>query len=367
MHRLPGRLPARMTTHILLTPRRSARLSRIISYVVLGIVFLAPRPAFSQQLPDVIVDAGAEYAELYLQPVVNAFGADINGGLIHTAKVGGGALPFDLFLGIKVMGALIPDIDRTLNIAYETPYVFHAPDGNQYNLPVTFQINDGPTVFGDTSPGIVTGNIRQTVHPGADGLDNTPDDIVIDSTLSFNVLPGLYDGSIAPLAVPQLGIGSLAGTDLIVRYLPRVRHENYGHLEFVGIGLRHSVDRYIPSLPFRIAGHFMMQRLLITSNASEEILVASSLAAGIAVSKTFVFLTLYAGIQTEETTVAVDYTFGEELSEIEGENISFELTGDTTLRGMAGASLKLGPFLVNVEASQGNNRTVLAAGVGLAL
>ena len=148
------------------------------------------------------------------------------------------------------------------------------------------------------------------MHPGADGLDNTPDDIVIDSTLSFNVLPGLYDGSNAPLAVPQLGIGSLAGTDLIVRYLPRVRHENYGHLEFVGIGLRHSVDRYIPGLPFRIAGHFMMQRLLITNMASEEILSTSSLAAGVAISKTFVFLTLYAGIQTEETTVNVDYTLG---------------------------------------------------------
>ncbi len=356
-----------MTTHTLLPPRRSPGLSRIVSYVVFGVAFLASRPAFAQQLPDVIADVGAEYAELYLQPVVNAFGADINAGLIHTAKVGGGALPFDLFLGLKVMGAVIPDIDRTLDIAYETPYAFHAPDGNRYNVPVTFEINDGPTVFGDTSPGTVTGNIRHTVHPGADGLENTPDDIVIDSTLSFNVLPGLYDGSIAPLAVPQLGIGSLAGTDLIVRYLPRVRHENYGHLEFVGIGLRHSVDRYIPGLPFRIAGHFMVQRLLITNTASEEILSTSSLAAGVAISKTFVFLTLYAGIQTEETTVSVDYTFGEELSEVEGENISFELAGDTTLRGMAGASLKLGPFLVNVEASQGNHRTVLAAGVGLAL
>ncbi len=356
-----------MTTHTLLTPRRSPTLSRIVSYAVLGIAFLTSRPAFAQQLPDIIADVGAEYAELYLQPVVNAFGADINAGLIHTAKVGGGALPFDLFLGVKVMGALIPDIDRTLNIAYETPYTFHGPDGNRYDLPVTFQINDGPTIFGDTSPGTVTGNVRQTVHPGADGLDNTSDDIVIDSTLSFNVLPGLYDGSIAPLAVPQLGIGSLAGTDLIVRYLPRVSQEDYGHLEFVGIGLRHSVDRYIPGLSFRIAGHFMVQRLLITNTAGEEIFSTSSLAAGVAISKTFVFLTLYAGIQTEETTVNVDYTFGDELSEIEGENISFELAGDTTLRGMAGASLKLGPFLVNVEASQGNHRTVLAAGVGLAL
>ncbi len=356
-----------MTTHLLLTLCRSPHLSRIASCVVLGIIFLASRPAFAQQIPDVIADVGAEYAKLYLQPFVNAFGADINAGLIHTAKVGGGALPFDLFLGIKVMGALIPDTDRTLDIAYETSYTFHAPDGNRYNLPVTFRINDGPTVFGDTSPGIVTGNIRQTVHPGADGLDNTPDDIVIDSTLSFNVLPGLYDGSIAPLAIPQLGIGSLAGTDLIARYLPRVRHENYGGLEFVGIGLRHSVDRYIPGLPFRIAAHFMMQRLSITNTDSEEILKTSSLAAGLALSKTFVFLTLYAGIQTEETTVNVDYTFREELSAAEGENISFELTGDTTLRGMAGASLKLGPFLVNVEASQGNRRTVLAAGVGLAL
>ena len=356
-----------MTSHTLLTLRCSPILSRIVSYAVLGIAFLASRPAFAQQLPDVIADVGAEYAELYLQPVVNAFGADINGGLIHTAKVGGGVLPFDLFLGVKVMGALIPEVDRTLDIAYETPYTFHAPDGNRYDLPVTFRINDGPTVFGDTSPGIVTGNVRQIVHPGADGLDNTPDDIVVDSTLSFNVLPGLYDGSIAPLAIPQLGIGSLAGTDLIVRYLPRVNHEDYGHLQFVGIGFRHSVDRYIPGLPFRIAGHFMMQRLLITNTASEEVLTTSSIAAGVALSKTFVFLTLYAGIQTEETTVNVDYTFGEELSAAEGENISFELAGDTTLRGMAGVSLKLGPFLVNVEASQGNHRTVLAAGVGLSL
>ena len=124
MHPLSGRLPARMTIHTLLSSHRSPGLSRIVSYAALGIAFLASRPVSAQQLPDVIADVGAEYAELYLQPVVNAFGADINAGLIHTAKVGGGALPFDLFLGIKVMGALIPDIDRTLDIAYENPLHF---------------------------------------------------------------------------------------------------------------------------------------------------------------------------------------------------------------------------------------------------
>ncbi len=344
----------------------SRRLLRIALRIVLGIALAAARPAFSQQLGEIIEEVGADYAELYLQPLVNAFGADINSGLIHTARVGGGTLPVDLFIGVKVTGALVPDIDRTLDIAYETSYPFVAPNGARYALPVIFRIDDGPTVFGDKSPGVVTGRIRQTVHPGLDGLEDTPDDVVIDSTITFNVLPGLYDGPIAPVAIPHLAIGSLAGTDVVFRYFPRVRHENYGYLEFVGAGLRHSVDRYIPSLPFRISGHFMMQRLLITNTDKEEILKASTVVAGGAISKTFVFLTLYGGVQAEETLVEVNYTFGDELSVVEGHNISFDLAGDTTLRGLLGLSLKLGPILVNVEGSRGNHRTVLTAGVGVA-
>lgn len=328
---------------------------------------LAAKPAGAQQLAEIIEDVGADYAELYLQPLVNVFGANINGGLIQTAAVGGGAVPVELFLGVKVMGAFVPDIDRTLDIAYETSYPFLAPDGKRYDLPVTFEITDGPTVFGASAPGVVAGRVRQTVHPGMDGMENTPDDVVIDSTVSFNVLPGLYDGDVAPVAIPHIGLGSLAGTDVVFRYLPRVRYENYGRIEFVGVGLRHSVDQYIPGLPFRISGHFMMQRLLITSIDREEILKASSVVAGGAVSRTFVFLTLYAGFQAEETLVEVDYTFGDELSAIEGSNISFELEADTTLRGLLGVSLKLGPILVNVEGSRGNHRNVITAGAGFSL
>ncbi len=345
----------------------SRRFLRIASCIVLGIALAAHRPARAQQLGEIIEEVGADYAELYLQPLVNAFGADINSGLIHTAKVGGGTLPVDLFIGVKVTGAVVPDIDRTLDITYETSYPFPAPDGNEYALPVIFEIDDGPTIFGEASPGVVTGRVRQTVHPGLDGMDGTPDDVVIDSTISFNVLPGLYDGPLAPVAIPHLALGSLAGTDVIFRYFPRVRHENYGYLEFVGVGLRHSVDRYIPGLPFQISGHFMMQNLLITNTNKEEILKASSVVAGGAISKTFVFLTLYGGVQAEETLVEVNYTFGDELSVVEGRNISFELTGDTTIRGLLGLSLKLGPVLVNVEGSRGNNRTVLTAGAGVTL
>ncbi len=327
---------------------------------------MASRPAFSQKLGDIIGDVGADYAKLYLQPLVNAFGADINSGLIHTARVGGGTLPVDLFVGVKVTGAFVPDIDRTLDIAYETSYSFPAPGGLRYTLPVTFEINDGPTIFGDAAPGVVEGRVRETVHPGLDGLEGTPDDIVIDSTLTFKALPGLYDGPLAPVAIPHLALGSVAGTDVIFRYFPRVRHQSYGYLEFVGVGLRHSVDRYIPSLPFRISGHFMMQRLLITNADKDELLKASAVVAGGAISKTFVFLTVYGGVQAEETLVEVNYTFGDELSVAEGQNISFELAGDTTIRGLLGLSLKLGPILLNVEGSRGNHRTILTAGVGVA-
>ena len=348
----------------MLSPRR---LLRMAACLVLGIALATSRPADAQKLPEIIEEVGADYAALYLQPLVNAFGADINSGLIHTAKVGGGTLPVDLFLGVKITSAFVPDIDRTLNITYETSYPFPAPDGKEYTLPVIFEINDGPTVFGEASPGEVTGRVRHTVHPGLDGMENTPDDIVIDSTIAFKVLPGLYDGPLAPVAIPHLSLGSVAGTEGVLRYFPRVRHANYGYLEFVGVGLRHSVDQYIPALPFRISGHFMMQRLLISNTNKDEILKASSVVAGGAISKTFVFLTLYGGMQAEETLVEVNYTFGDELSIAEGQNISFELAADTTIRGLLGVSLKLGPILLNVEGSRGNNRTVITAGVGAAL
>jgi hypothetical protein len=47
-------------------------------------------------------------------------------------------------------------------------------------------------------------------------------------------------------AVPQLEIGAVAGTELLVRYIPPVVFDqNVGRFSFWGIGLRHSISQYV--------------------------------------------------------------------------------------------------------------------------
>ncbi len=54
--------------------------------------------------------------------------------------------------------------------------------------------------------------------------------------------------------VPQLEIGSLFGTELLLRFIPPVQlDKNIGNFSFFGIGLKHSISQYIEDSPLDIA------------------------------------------------------------------------------------------------------------------
>lgn len=335
--------------------------------VLVTVLGLAPSPASGQDLGGLIDEVGRPYAERYLQPLADALGADMNAGLFHTARIGGGLLPLvDVYAGVKLMGTLVTNEDKTFDLTYETEQTFRAADGNRYTVPVMFEIRDGPTVFGDRNPGTLTAEVNETVSSGPDGQPGTPDDVVIDTTASFDVLPGLVGTPIALWIVPQIGIGSLAGTDLVVRYLPRVGHDKYGSIAFAGVGVRHSISQYIPLFPISVSGQFMWQRLSVEDASDDEIFAASAWAANVAASKTLLVLTVYGGLQVERSNVRVDYTFEPQQSDLPGQTVAFDLTGENSFRVIAGLSFGLGPFLVNADAAVGS-RTVVSTGVGLAL
>lgn len=65
--------------------------------------------ASAQNLDSKLGTVGSIYAKSYLAPAADAFGADLNSGLFHTASVGG-VLPFglNLYIGVKVGAAIIP-------------------------------------------------------------------------------------------------------------------------------------------------------------------------------------------------------------------------------------------------------------------
>lgn len=340
---------------------------KLLTAVLTCVVVLTPRASLSQELGELIDGVGSAYAELYLQPLVDGLGADMNSGLFHTAEVGGGLLPMvDIYVGAKVMGMLVQDADKTMDLSYVTERRFRASDGLRYTVPITFEIVNGPTVFGDTEPGQVTAVVDERVNDGPDGLPGTADDVVIDTSATFDVLPGLIDVPIAPFAVPQVGIGSLFGTDILVRYLPRISDDDFGSIGMRGIGVRHSVSQYLPLFPVDVAAQVMWQELSIQDQSDDDIFTASAFAANVAVSKSLLILTVYAGLQVERSSVSVDYTLFSDDPDLADQSVQFDLTGENRYRLLGGLAFGLGPLVVNADAAVGN-RTIVSAGVGLSL
>ncbi len=81
-------------------------------------------------------------------------------------------------------------------------------------------------------------NLKDTVYKS---IENFPENFDLPQGLNIkNILAGM----------PQIEIGSLFGTELTLRYIPRIDlGKNIGKFTFWGIGIRHSISQYIPN-PF---------------------------------------------------------------------------------------------------------------------
>lgn len=333
---------------------------------VIAALFVIVSTSRAQDLNSNLASVTDEYSRLYVAPLIDAYGANINAGLFHTAKIGGGLLPkVDLYLGVKVFGAMLP-ADRSLSLSYQTEEIYTAPNGQRYVVPVTFDIQNAPTVFGETEAGEASAAINETVDAGPDGTMGTADDIVINDVLSMPLLPGLVNTPVAPLLVPQVGVGSFMGTDVIVRYLPTLQTDSYGSISFRGAGVRHSISQYIPMFPADISAQLVYQRLSITDELDQQTLLAKAFAANVAISKSFTVITLYGGLQAEKTTVSVDYEFDTGEPELGIQTISFSQQAQNRFRMIAGLSFTPGPIQLNVDYAVGSLNTV-SAGLGIVL
>jgi hypothetical protein len=341
--------------------RSSTASLRPLAFALLlaGALAFAGSPAHAQEdsddgLAGALGGVGEEYGRRYVQPLVNAAGADLNSGFFHKASVGGGLLPLvDVYVGVKTFGSLVPESDQSLSLRYQTQQEVTYDDGETYVADVTYDIDEAPTVFGEQEPGEVT----STATFQADGQERTQE-------TSLDLLPGVYETSIVPLATPQVGVGlPMIGTHVSVRYLPSISYQNVGSLQFAGAGLRHDVSGYIPLLPLGLSAYGFYQNLSVEDDDAGEVLDLSAYALGMAASKSFLVATVYGGLQYERTTADVAYTFDPPGGT---RSIAFGLTGASSFRALAGVSVGLGPAVLNVDLSQGE-RTVLSAGLGVSL
>lgn len=294
--------------------------SIVKKWLCLGALILLVPGARAQKLEDYLSRYLGDNGKKYLQPLGDAFGANMNSGLYHTAHIP----RVGLHLGVEMLvpAALIGDDQRTFTATTEEGF-----------YPVTTR--DVPTVFGDTQPVSIAGQ-GGTVYN----------------------FPGGYDLSLLPLAMPQVTVGSLLGTELTLRYAAFQLNEDVGDLTLTGIGVRHSLSQYIPLFPVDVAVSYFHQTLEVG-----DLLDAATNVVGVQASKSFGLLTLYGGLAYEKATMDVSYTHGEGA---EAETIAFSLEGQNKVRMTAGATLKLALFQLHADYSLASqNSACLGLYIGL--
>lgn len=347
---------------------------RLFAVTLVGIlVLLWVLPVQAQdgleELPSALESLGEEYANGYVQPVSDAFGATVSAGLFRTADVSEGVLPglpVDVYLGVSASGALLGSAKTSFSAPQsETITREFTENGSDVLVETTVSVfgrENVPNVLGDTDPSQqLTISTRRIV-----------DRVLEESeTRSVTVPPGLVDADVAPLLAPQLGVGSFAGTDVLFRYLPDTdlsyAGSNFGTVGLTGVAVRHDIDQWIPtSLPLNLATQVAWNRLSM-SRQDEEIFNASGWAFNVQASKGLPVapVVVYGGLQVERFTSDYSYTLvtpvGDDLS------LNFSQRASSTVRALAGVSISLAVVRLNVDYAAANGNNVVTTGLGVRL
>lgn len=241
-------------------------------------------------------------AQGYLQPLANAFGATLNSSFGYSAYIP--ATSFHLSFEVPVMGVFFEDGDRTFRATTESGF-----------LPETTV--DAPTVVGDGSAVVVDGGGgAQFAFPG--GLDLN----------SFG------------LAVPQLRISSLMGTEAVIRWAAYDSDESdLSKVDLFGIGARHSISQYMGEAPpLDLAVGFLWQSFKVGENAFGGDFVSSdALSLQVQASKRaplgFMTFEPYAGVAWEKLDLDLEY------DDTNGDPVSVSMEAENDLRFTIGAGL----------------------------
>ncbi len=258
----------------------------------------------------------------YVQPFADGAGANFNSGLYRSADLGEDGIHVQLQL--VTSGTLIGDGQKT--------YIATPPRGYP-QTPV-----ETATIFGGRGT---------TVQGPAPGLE-------------YQFQNGQLTTPILPFVVPQLTVGTVFGTQAVVRYVPIPRLGDIPRTTLIGGGLRHSIGRYVPGLPIDLTAGLFYQRLSIG-----DIMHAAGFMTGLQAGKTFSMVSLYGGAQYQTSTLSLDYLY-QGPGSTPNTRIRLDLQGRNNVSGTIGIGLNLMVFDLTADASFGRVTIVtLALGFGV--
>jgi len=238
-------------------------------------------------------------AEGYLQPLADAIGTDLNGGLFHSAYI-----PEEdglhIYLETRVIAVKFSDDDKTFSGVAESGFVPETAG----DLPATV-----PTVVGDGDAVVIDG----------------------ESGTSF-AFPGGFDLGSFTIAVPQLRIGAYKGTEALVRYFAIDTGDvEIGDLRLYGGGLRHNISQYMPApFPVDLAAGFFWQKFEL----GDDLISANAFTIGVQASKRFpagfIYIEPYGGVSYDMFSMDVNYDY-ESGDDVEEMALEFESTSTARL------------------------------------
>jgi hypothetical protein len=194
--------------------------------VLIGTILFLSTASFSQFkdvdfLKSVPAD-GAKYLQAYITPWANAFGSGLSGGWYNTAKPHK-LLGFDITTGFSV--GIVPSSATTFDLS---------SIGLSSSISATGKAS---TVAGPNTSG-------PAISYNVGGV----------TLASFKAAAGT-NWKIIPVPTAQIGLGLPFGTELKVRFIPKINIKD-GNISLWGVGLVHSIMQYLPGnklLPFDVS------------------------------------------------------------------------------------------------------------------
>jgi len=318
--------------------------------ILIGLLLIIMVSSLFAGVQEKLQKFGEENGIVYVKPLVTAFGTTMNTGLFNTAKV---LKPFTFGLNVNMMAAFVPKEDKTFTAVRPDLFIENPLNPGENIYLYADEELESATVFGDEGATFVHNPDLDAIP----GLNASELDIPLPNGANLPAVPFL---------MPQFNLGLPFGNEIMVRGMPKVEiNKDIGDLGFWGVGIKHSVDQYIPLLPIDIAVQAALQNLYVG-----DILTFTNFNANLQVSKKLLMWTLYTGVGYDKTNVSAEYDYtyqtineSNEIEDVE-QTIKFDVDGENEVRATAGVRFSF--LLLKLYADYTISKySVFNAGIGV--
>ena len=356
------------------------RNQRWLKWLVSGIAAVFPlQGGLGQSLEETLQQLSQDAAQMYVMPISSALAANVNGAWFHKAPKAQ-TFGFHLEVGLVAMGSFFPTNRThfkttgqfTFSVS-EAQNLVSGIDNAQIRNELIVQLTTTPstvniagaTVIG-SSTDYITIQFPGGTYQTSFGQVTLPSQEV---QLPVAGLGDLAEVNILPMVAPQITVGTVLGTQAVIRYLPSTAlNDDLGDISYLGFGLQHNPFVWLGGsrIPVDVAIGFYQQRASVG-----DVFSLTATAYGIHISKQlgsrFFNFTPYAGFLIEQASMEVNYPYV--VNTPSGpihQQVTFKLEGENKNRLVLGLNLRFLLANFNVDYNFGKYQSI-TAGLNFAL